>query len=315
MTGCAEGAASCEKGARIPKITEELRLANRMLSLLVRSIARLPLPVLHGFGALLGWIVYFASPAYRRQLRENLQSAGYTEAATRHAAIAEAGKQAMEMPAIWFRPRDEVMRLVRRIEGRPLVEEAVAQGKGILFLTAHLGCFEITARVAAEFFPITVLYRIPRKGYLLPLLEQGRTTDNVRLAPATVRGVRELSAALKRREAIGILPDQVPRTGEGDWADFFGRPAYTMMLAMRFSDRPDTVTLLAYGERLPRGAGYVVHVKPFPEAEEGESPARRLNRALEGMIRENPTQYLWGYNRYKKLPGAPPAPHTASDQA
>jgi KDO2-lipid IV(A) lauroyltransferase len=285
-----------------------------MLSLLLRSVAMLPLPVLHGLGALLGWIVYFASPAYRRQLRGNLENAGYTDAATRRAAIAEAGKQAVEMPAIWFRPQAEVMRLIRRVEGRPLVEDAVAQGKGILFLTGHLGCFEITARLGAEFFPITVLYRIPRKGFLLPLIEAGRSAERVRLAPATMRGVRELGAALKRREAIGILPDQVPRTGEGEWADFFGRPAYTMMLAMRFSARPDTVTLLAYGERLPRGAGYVVHVKRFPEAEEGESPARRLNRALEGMIRENPAQYLWGYNRYKTPPGAPPAPQAAGEQ-
>lgn len=279
-----------------------------MLTALVRAVAMLPLPVLHGFGALLGWTVYLASPAYRRQLRENLERAGYADAATRRRAIAEAGKQAVEMPAIWFRSQAKVMRLIRRVEGRPLVEDAVAQGKGILFLTAHLGCFEITARLAAEFFPITVLYRIPRKGFLLPLIEAGRTTENVRLAPATMRGVRELGAALKRREAIGILPDQVPRSGEGEWADFFGRPAYTMMLAMRFSARPDTVTLLAHGERLPRGAGYVVHVTPFPQAEAGESPARRLNRALEGMIRENPAQYLWGYNRYKTPPGAPPAP-------
>lgn len=286
-----------------------------MLTGLVRAVAMLPLPVLHGFGATLGWVVYLASPVYRRQLRENLAGAGYTDAATRRRAIAEAGKQAVEMPAIWFRPQAKVMRLVRRIEGRPLVEDAVAQGKGIVFLTAHLGCFEITARVAAEFFPITVLYRIPRKGFLLPIIEAGRSTEKVRLAPATVRGVRELGAALKRREAIGILPDQVPRRGEGEWADFFGRPAYTMMLAMRFSARPDAVTLLAYGERLPRGAGYVVHVKPFPEAEAGESPARWLNRALEGMIRENPAQYLWGYNRYKTPPGAPPAPQAVREQA
>jgi Kdo2-lipid IVA lauroyltransferase/acyltransferase len=285
-----------------------------MLSALVRAVAMLPLPVLHGIGVLLGWVVYLASPAYRRQLRGNLKGAGYTDGATRWRAIAEAGKQAVEMPAIWFRPQAKVMRLIRRVEGRPLVEDAVAQGKGILFLTAHLGCFEITARLGAEFFPITVLYRIPRKGFLLPLIEAGRSTENVRLAPATMRGVRELGAALKRREAIGILPDQVPRSGEGEWADFFGRPAYTMMLAMRFSARPDTVTLLAYGERLPRGAGYVVHVKRFPEAEEGESPVRRLNRALEAMIRENPAQYLWGYNRYKSPPGAPPAPQAAPEQ-
>jgi KDO2-lipid IV(A) lauroyltransferase len=279
-----------------------------MLRLLMRSVAIFPLPVLHAMGAALGWLVYLVAPGYRRLLRENLALAGYREVAVRHAAIASAGKAMMELPAIWFRPRAAVLRWVRRIEGEALVDAARAQGKGIVFLTAHQGCFEITAQLAADRMPITVLYRPPRQMRLQPLIEQGRAQHNVQLAPANLRGVRALIAALKRGEAVGILPDQVPSAGEGEWAELFGRPAYTMTLAMRLAARDDTVTLLAFGERLARGAGYVVHVNPLPEVQAGESPERRLNRALESQIRRNPGQYLWAYNRYKKPPGAPPPP-------
>jgi len=270
-----------------------------MLSALMHVIAALPLRALHAVGALLGWLVYLLSPTYRRHLRENLAAAGYHDDAVRRAAIAAAGRMVSELPAIWFRPRAALLALVRSIEGESYLEAARAAGKGVIFLTAHLGCFEVTAQLAAARMPITVLYRPPKQAYLQPLIERGRAQDNVRLAPANLAGVRELIAALKRGEAVGILPDQVPSAGEGAWAEFFGRPAYTMTLATRLAARADTVTLLAFGERLPRGAGYVVHVRPMPAQQPDESPARWLNRALEELIRTHPGQYLWGYNRYK----------------
>lgn len=281
-----------------------------MLEFLMRSVAALPLVALQGLGALLGWIVYAASPTYRRHLQENLAQAGVGDARVRRATIAAAGKAVMELPAIWFRPGAEVMRWVRRLEGEEFIDAARAEGKGIVFLTPHQGCFEITAQVAAQRLPITVLYRPPKQSFLQPLIDRGRAQKNVHLAPASFAGVRELIAALKRGEALGILPDQVPSAGEGEWAAFFGRPAYTMTLAMRLAARPNTVTLLAFGERLPRGAGYVVHVKPMPARESGETPTHWLNRALEDQIRAHPEQYLWGYNRYKRPRGAPPAPNT-----
>ena len=277
-----------------------------MSRFLMSLAARFPLWILHALGALLGWAMYGLSPTYRRHLRENLAAAGYRDAATRHAAIASAGRQLAELPAVWLRPRAEVAALLREIDGRELVDAARAAGRGIVFLTPHLGCFEIAAKIAAEDFPITVLYRAPKLAWLQPLIERGRGQDNVRLARADVSGVRELLAALLRKEAVGILPDQVPGVGEGEWVEFFGRPAYTMTLGPRLAARPGSVCLLAYGERLPRGRGYVLHLRPLPPAEPGESATRHMNRALEALIRECPTQYLWGYNRYKRPRGAPP---------
>ena len=276
-----------------------------MSRFLMSLAARFPLAILHALGALLGWAMYGLSPTYRRHLRENLQAAGYRDAVTRHAAIAGAGRLLAELPAIWLRPRAEVIELVREIDGREHVDAARAAGRGIVFLTPHLGCFEIAAQVAAHEFPISVLYRAPKLAWLQPMIEQGRGQDNVRLARADLSGVRELLAALLRKEAVGILPDQVPGEGEGEWAEYFGKPAYTMTLGARLAARPGSVCLLAFGERLPRGAGYVLRIRPLAAAVAGESGTRRMNRAIEALVRECPGQYLWGYNRYKRPKGAP----------
>jgi KDO2-lipid IV(A) lauroyltransferase len=250
------------------------------------------------------------SPTYRRHVRENLAQAGYAghgEARRiRHEAIVSAGKMLAELPALWFRPHEEVAALVRDVVGAEAAYAARARGEAVLFLTPHMGCFEITAQYAARQTPMTVLYRPPKIRALEPLMQEGRARPGVRLVPADVTGVRELFSALRRKESVGFLPDQVPGEGEGEWAEFFGRPAYTMTLAAKLAERPDVTCFLAYGRRLQSGRGYQIVIQPYPEKIEGESATRRLNRALEALVRECPGQYLWSYNRYKTPKGAKP---------
>ena len=277
-----------------------------------KVLARLPLPLLHNLGALAGWLAWLLSATYRRNFSRHIGQAGMTAAKT--AAIAEAGKALLELPKIWLRPQDEVVERVVRVSGWELVEDAWSTGHGILFLTPHLGCFEITAQyyaaqaTRAARGPMTVLYRRPKQDWLAPLIEEGRGA-NLKLAPADLSGVRRLLKALKHGEAVGMLPDQVPGNGEGAWVPFFGRPAYTMTLAARLAETGATV-LLAYGERLHYGAGY--HLKLFPLsaplAGDLMQRAAQLNRELETLIRQCPEQYLWGYNRYKVPAGAEPPP-------
>lgn len=282
---------------------------HRLPTLALGLIARLPLAVLHALGSVLGWAIYGMSPTYRRHLRENLALAGLAlspadAARVRRGAIAAAGRMVLELPAVWFRSRERIFSLVTRLDGLDAVLAAREAGKALLFLTPHLGCFEIAAQYATRHFPITVLYRRPKLAWLEPLMHAGRAREGVRLVAAGFGGVRELFAALKRREAVGLLPDQVPGIGEGEWAEFFGKPAYTMTLAARLAERDDVACFLAYARRLPRGAGYDIVVRPLAEKRPGETPVRRINRALEALVRECPEQYLWGYNRYKTPKGA-----------
>jgi KDO2-lipid IV(A) lauroyltransferase len=125
--------------------------------------------------------------------------------------------------------------------------------------------------------------------------------------PADVSGVRAVFRALKDGQAVGLLPDQVPGEGEGDWAEFFGKPAYTMTLAAKLAGRDGVRAYLVFGRRLARGRGYALSARRLPPPLPDERPTRRLNRALEELVRECPGQYLWGYNRYKAPRNAPPA--------
>lgn len=254
-------------------------------------------------------LVYSASDTYRRRVKTNLSQAGYADAATRRAAVREAGKAIAELPAVWLRTPGAVARLVVETRGWEHIDAAHAAKRPIVFLTPHLGCFEITAQIYAHRAPagkpITVLYRRPRKAELTPLIESGRGRPNMKLASADFAGVRALIRALKRGEAAGLLPDQTPRFGEGVWADFFGKPAYTMTLVKRLVRASDAVILLAFAERLPRGRGYRLTIQPFDALLSGDMTAAvtQINGALEALIRQCPTQYLWSYDRYKAPAG------------
>jgi KDO2-lipid IV(A) lauroyltransferase len=275
------------------------------VSFLFRLLSHLPLSILHNLGAVLGVLTYFISPTYRRHLQENTALAGDWAVAVRLAAAIETGKGLLELPFLWLRPQAEVIRQVVRVSGWQHVEAAVRDGQGILMLTPHLGGFEIIAQYCSAQRPFTALYRAPRQRWLQPLMEQGRGA-HVRLAPADLGGVRLLMKALRRKETVGILPDQVPGNGEGIWSPFFGKPAYTMTLAARLAQSAGAV-LLIRAERLPYGAGYHLIVEPLgePLAESLEARVAQINAALERMIRACPAQYLWGYNRYKGSADAP----------
>ncbi len=274
---------------------------------LFRILSHLPLAWLHRAGTLLGWLTWWLSPTYRRHLQQNLQRAlGAGQAAQiRPRAIGEAGKSMLELPIIWLRPLSETASRVVRLSGWEIFLAAQQRQQGILFMTPHLGCFEITAQYVSTHAPVTVLYRPPKQAWLQKLIEIGRVRDQMHIAPADLSGVRTLLKALKRGEAVGMLPDQAPKTGQGVWLDFFGKPAYTMTLAARLTQSGAT-PILIWAERLPAGAGYHLHLQAPAEAITGtlEQRAQQINREIENLIRQCPEQYLWGYNRYK---GTPPA--------
>ena len=291
-----------------------------LIQFLFRLLSRLPLAWLHRIGGWAGWLAYLGSGRYRRHLRENLlRATGQDNRALRYAAIAEAGRQAFELPWLWLHPTETVIAKIIRVEGWEQVEAAQREGAGILFLTPHLGCFEITARYYAAHAPITVLYRAPRKKALEPLIQAGRTHGLMRMAPADLSGVRHLIKALRAHEAVGMLPDQVPAAGEGIWAPFFGQPAWTMTLAARLAQVKNVHTIYAWAERLPKGQGYILRLNaptlPLPATLTLEEHCARINQELEHLILACPAQYLWGYHRYKqpRMSKSTPAVSTQED--
>lgn len=266
---------------------------------LFKLLSCLPLALLHGLGWGLGWLTYALSPTYRQRLRTNAAQAGVA-ARDWHAAVGHSGKLVAELPRLWLgRP------VPLQWDGAEHVQAALALGRGVVFLTPHMGCFEVTARAYAQRFgqrkPITVLYRPPRQRWLRALVQAARAHPGLAIAPTTLAGVKQMVRALKNGEAVGLLPDQVPPQGMGAMAPFFGRDAYTMTLSVRLVQQTGAAVLLAWGERLAWGRGFVVHVLPWPTPLPGDRGAAlaAVNRAMETLILRCPGQYLWGYARYK----------------
>ena len=267
-----------------------------------RLFSALPLWLLHAIGALLGWVAFCASPTYRRRFIDNAARAGYALRDVR-AAVGHAGRMVAEAPRLWLAPEPPPC----EISGGECVERAWSAGRGIVFLTPHIGCFELSVQAAAARWspahgPITILYRPARQPWLAEVMQTARNRPGISAVPTTLQGVRQMLKALRRGEAVGLLPDQVPPQGQGLWAPFFGRDAYTMTLAARLVQQTGAAVILARCERRPAGRGYVLHLEdlPQPPAPTLDAAVLQINQAMEYLIRQSPDQYLWGYARYKQ---------------
>jgi Kdo2-lipid IVA lauroyltransferase/acyltransferase len=272
-----------------------------VLPALLRLIARLPLRWLHRIGVVVGWVTYWTWPTHGRRLRENLRAsaicAGETEyRALLHETIRETGKASVEVAKVWFGRDREINRLVVECEGWSDVEAARKLGKGIIFITPHLGCFEIAGQYIAQRMPLTVLYQPPRQKWVKSLIIAGRSREQLRLAPTNRRGVQSLLKTLHSGEAIALLPDQAPKSRAGVWADFFGRPAYTMSLVRKLQQSTDASLISIFSKRLPCGTGFRLEFEPVASENFDEST---LNRLVEKLVRRCPEQYMWSYNRHK----------------
>lgn len=263
--------------------------------------SRWPLWSLHVLGSVGGWVAWCFSGRYRRRFMAHVRQAGLDWATVRR-AVGHAGRMSAELPRLWLGQTPGFTWADDRA-----AEQAYASGQGVLFLTPHMGCFEITAQALALRFaqahgPLTVLYRPSRHAGLAEVTRMARQRPGLEAVPTSLAGVRQMIKALRAGRAVGLLPDQVPPEGMGLWVPFFGRPAYTMTLAARLALQTGAQVVLIWGERLPWGRGYRLHTQALGHAlsEDLGTAVVQINQAMEALILQCPAQYIWGYARYKK---------------
>ena len=268
-------------------------------------IAALPLCIVQVIGASLGLLAYIGSSSYRTLFRSQ-----YDAVITSHqlqsrlwSAVMASGQLFSDSLWIWRNPK-QALHLVE-IQNWDLVETAISEGHGLVMLTPHLGGFEIIPRVLAQHFPATILYRPSRQDWLNRIVEEGRAYPNMHFVPTNLNGVRQMTRALSKGEAIGILPDQVPSGGDGVWVPFFGRPAYTTPLPARLANRNKTPVIMFTAKRKNLGQGWLMQATRLaPFSEDATLAATEMNQAIERAILKAPEQFIWAYNRYKHPAGA-----------
>lgn len=290
----------------------------RFIKALLRLFACLPLPVVHGVGTLVGWLLVILPNQVRRVTRTNITLCFPDMPPARRRrlvvqSLLESGKTAVELGPLWLWPREKVAGLIKGVHGRELVDAALAQGKGVVVLGPHLAAWELAALAIsldyARRCPWTILYRPPRMTELEDMLCSARQRFGATLVPTDVSGVKRLIRTLEAGGMVGIAPDQEPGVGKSVFAPFFHIPAKTMVLVAGLMARSDAPAVYVYTQRLPRGRGFTVHyVAPPPGLDDGDEvrAARQLNRGVEYCVRQLPAQYQWGYKRFRSRPPGEP---------
>ncbi|MHB8448417.1 MAG: LpxL/LpxP family acyltransferase, partial [Rudaea sp.] len=297
--------------SRIWDFVDCMRWYVAILYFLLRLTGRLPLRALHSVGAALGWLLWrLPNPLRRKAVTTLSHVRTQLEAKSSHdllkPAMIEMGKGALELCKIWSGNPQAALALVREVRGIEHFDAALAARRGLIIAAPHLGCWELLNFWLCSRSPIAIAYRPPRRAEIEPLLIKARGA----LAPEQVRaegssGVRALFRRLSAGGVVGILPDQQPKAGEGEFAPFFGTPALTMVLLPRLAQRTRATVLFAFAERLPSGAGFRIHILPAPQGvADNDLPTAvtALNRGIEDCVRIAPVQYQWAYLRYSIRP-------------
>ncbi|ATJ83547.1 lysophospholipid acyltransferase family protein [Halomonas beimenensis] len=281
----------------------------RLIETLWRTLSGWRLTSLWRLARLVGPLVQALSKRERRVTRINLAQAYPEMAEARRRRLARdslihSSATMLELGFAWMGDPDRLEASILEVHGRELLDEARAEGRGVIVLAPHFGNWEVLNFWLSSHFPFTAMYEPPKLADLDPVTRRGRERQGARLVPTNPRGVAALLKALKRSEAVGILPDQEPDWGSGVFAPFFGRPAYTATLLPKLVARTEARVVAGVARRLP-GRGFVLHFLPADErvydADEATSAAG-VNACVEAAVALDPAQYQWEYKRYRRVP-------------
>lgn len=288
-------------------------ISTTMTPMLVKGFlylsACLPLPVVHGVGVLLGYLLWLIPNSTRRiaSINLNLCLPDWTATARRRLlrkSLSETGKALLELGPLWCWQAERLQRFITKEDDHKTLLTALAEGQGAILITPHLGSWELAGLYYSGRYPMTILYRPSRVG-LDALISTGRGRLGAHLISTNQRGVRALLRGLKENTLLGVLPDQDPGRDKGLFAPFFGLSANTMTLVARLAMRTGAPVFLTYAERLRCGQGFKIHLQELPgmvEEKSLENAVAMMNAAIERAVRQMPEQYLWSYKRFKTRP-------------
>lgn len=276
--------------------------------------ARLPLRFAHMIGHFVGWCLWISNGNMRRiseiNIRACLPQMDYAKQRLLvKKSLIETGKAMAEVPVLWSGDSRKFNKAIKNVFGLEHVENALAHSKGLVFLTPHLGSWEVAGLYFSTHYPMVTMYRPSQVEGVDDLIKAGRTRFGAQLVATDVSGVRQLFQALKKGHVLGILPDQDPGKNGGEFVSFFGIPANTMTLTNRIINKSGAAVIFCYAQRLEKAEGYNIHIYPSPPEIASDDVAQALstmNNELENVIKQCPEQYQWSYKRFKSRPAGEP---------
>ncbi|MFW2440633.1 MAG: lysophospholipid acyltransferase family protein [Arenicellales bacterium] len=280
---------------------------DRVAEWVLRTNARLPLPVLHGIANLLGSLMAIIPGKRLATCQANIKAcfpelSDFEQRRLIRQNLRQTAKALMEAGKLWLRPVSKNLALIRSVSGEEYVQQCLDNGKGVILATPHLGSWELAGSYVSFRFSLTTMYQKPLLKGLDNIIKDGREGSGGKYVKTDSSGIRALIKALRNGEMIGLLPDQVPSQG-GALAPFFGHPALTISLLSSLANKTNATVIFGFAERLPWSRGFRIHYLPPDELISStplEESITRINAQVEKCIRMAPDQYLWVYKRFQK---------------
>ncbi len=294
------------------------RLEYAPVWLLVRVLGALPRPLARMVGIALAHLVYRLHGRLRRVGLRNLEIAFPQKSAAQRRRIlagefTSLGRLLAEVCRFPRYTRENISQ-VAVYDGFENYERAHARGKGVLFLTAHLGGWEIGSFMhSLHGHPLHIVVRPLDNPYVDRLVEKFRTLHgNTTFSKQDF--ARALLSAMKAGETVGLLMDTNMTPPQGVFADFFGLPACTASGVARVALHTDAAVVPAFTIWDPVLRKYRVRFDPAltlvrtgNDADDVVTNTARFNKVIEDYVRRYPDQWLWVHRRWKtRPPGSPP---------
>jgi len=274
--------------------------------LLLRLLALLPYSWLVVLGKAVGTLMLQLPLGFIRTARRNIElclpQMGAAERETllkRH--FESLGVGLFEIAFAWWGSPARFNALIQ-IDGREHLQAALAQGRGVILLTAHFTTLEMGGRILASVEPVSFLYRPTKNEVLARFL--ARCRGHFGGHPIPRDDIRALITALKNNECVWYAPDQSYRKKGAQMVQLFGIPAATNTLTSRLARMTGATVLPYFFERLPGAKGYHAVIHPPFDNFPSDCPiadTERFNHLIEAQVRAVPEQYLWIHRRFKGL--------------
>lgn len=283
------------------------QLKTKLVEATVAVLGSLPLSVARGMGAGFAKLCLLFNDRNSRVTARNIalcfpQLSKQEQRALVRASMLQTGRLAFEIFSVWRSNEQWRNKRTLAVYGLDKLHAALDEGKGVIVLAPHIGNWEVLGASLPTIAPATCMYQPPKQTYLERVIVRSRENTGMTLVPTNAKGVAKLLKALKSGEMVGILPDQCPDMG-GEFADFFGHPAYTMTLLHGLIQRTQCKVVTGLAKRV--NGGFEIHyLDPDPAIYDPDlaTSLTGLNSCVETCVDLCPEQYQWEYKRFRKTP-------------
>ena len=251
------------------------------------------------------YLIYFPNQS-ARITRKNIQLAypsmpKHQQHQLSNDSIEELSQKFFDLLTTWVKPATDSLDQVTTVHSFSEFQQS-SDGQPTLILLPHLGNWELFGLWLTQHRIYTAMFRPLRVPKISELVRHARERGGNHLVPATTAGVKEMLKRLKDNECAVVLPDQVPKEGQGVYASFFGHDVLTPVLPYRLALA--TKARVFIGAALKTQVGYEVVLKKLndPIADEQDHWLAMMNREIEALVRMYPAQYQWEYRRFRNAP-------------